>query len=89
MLALHLGKHERLGDAVEHVGGGSAAPALFEPGVPGGADIGALRHLLAPEPGGAAAGQRQAEDGGVELGPAGLEEGAEEIVGVADHRRPC
>jgi len=37
------------GDAIQHVGGGRAAAPLLQPGVPSGADVGALRHFLAPQ----------------------------------------
>ena len=51
MLALDIGQHQRAGDPVEHLGRRRAAAALFEPRVPGRADIGALRHLLAAQAG--------------------------------------
>ena len=54
VLALDVGQHQRASDPVEHVGRGRAAPALLEPRVPGGADIGALRHLFAAQAGRAA-----------------------------------
>ena len=67
VLALDIGQHEGARDAVEHVGRRRAAPPLLEPCVPGRADVGALRHFLAPEPGRAATSRRKAESGGVEL----------------------
>ena len=57
VLAFDVGQHQGAGDPVEHVGRGRAAPALFEPGVPGRADVGPLGHLLASE-GPASAGGR-------------------------------
>ena len=75
MLALDVGQHQRAGDPVEHVGRGRAAAALFEPGVPGRADIGALRHFLAAQAGRAAALRRKAERGRIELRAAVLQIG--------------
>ena len=55
MLALDIGQHQGAGDPVEHVGRRRAAAPLLEPGVPGRADVGALRHFLAAQAEGAAA----------------------------------
>ena len=67
MLALDVGQHEGASDAIEHVGRGRAAPPLLEPGVPGRADVGALRHFLAAQAGRAAALRGKAERGRIEL----------------------
>jgi hypothetical protein len=84
VLALDLGEHQGLGYAIQHIGGWRAAAALFQPGVPGGADAGALRDFLAPQarrpppPGGEAQGAR------IEPRAAILQIGAE--AGVFDLR---
>ena len=70
MLALRVGQHHRAGNAIEYVGGRRTAAPLFQPGVPGGAHIGALRHLLAPQPRRSPPLQRKAEGRGIELGAA-------------------
>ena len=80
MLALGLGQHQPAGDAVEHVGRRRAAAALLQPGVPGRADVGALRDLLAAQARRAPA-AREAEGGRVEPRAAIPEIGAEQIVG--------
>ena len=49
MLALDLREHEGARDAIEHVSRGGAAAPLFEPCVPGRADVGPLGHFLAPK----------------------------------------
>ena len=54
MLALDIRQHQGARDPIEHVGRGRAAAPLLEPRVPGRADIGALRHLLAAQAGRAA-----------------------------------
>ena len=59
VLALDIGQHQRARDPVEHVGRGRAAAALFQPGVPGRADVGALRDLLAAQPRRAPAARRR------------------------------
>ena len=75
VLALDVRQHQRAGDPVEHVGRGRAAPALLEPRVPGGADIGALRHFFAAQAGRAPARLRKAEGRRIELGAAVLQIG--------------
>ncbi len=76
MLALGIRQHQRARDAVQHVGRGRPAAALLEPGVPGRADVGALRHLFAPEPRRAPTRQRNAERGRIEFCTAVPEEGS-------------
>ena len=85
VLALAVAQQQRAGDAVEHVGGRRAAAPLFEPGVPGRADIGALRHLLAPQPRRAPPRQRQAEGGGIEPRPPAAQKIAERVFGAGVH----
>jgi hypothetical protein len=46
MFPFRRGQHHPGRDALDHVSGRRAAAALFEPGVPGRTDIGALRHLF-------------------------------------------
>ena len=70
MFALHVGQHHGAGDAIQHVGGGRAAAPLLQPGVPGGAHIGALRHFFAPKSRRSPPLQRKAECRGIELGAA-------------------
>ena len=79
MLALDLGQQQRARDAVEHVGRRRAAAPLLQPGVPGGADVGALRHLLAAQARRAPPRQRQAERGRIEPRAAVLQVGAERV----------
>ncbi len=73
MLALHIGQHHGAGDAVQHIGGRRAAASLLQPGVPGGADIRALRHFLAPKARRPPPRQRKAERRRIELGAAILQ----------------
>jgi hypothetical protein len=61
MLTLDIREHQGLRNPIEHVGRGRAAASLFEPGVPGRADMGAMRHFLAAQTGGAATPRREAE----------------------------
>ena len=70
MFALHRRQHQGAGDPIEHIGRRDAAAALFEPRVPGRADVGALCHLLAAQAQSAAALRRKAESGRVEPGAA-------------------
>ena len=79
VLALDVGQHQRARDAIEHVGRGRAAAPLFEPGVPGRADVGALRHFLAAQAGRAATLRGKAERGRIELGAAILQIGSEPV----------
>ena len=68
------------GDAVQHVGGRRAAAPLLQPCVPGGADIGALRHFFAPKSRRPPPRQRKAERRRIEFGAAILQIGAKQIV---------
>ena len=79
MLALDVGQHQRARDAIEHVGRGRPAAPLFQPGVPGRADVGPLRHFLAAQAGRAAALRREAERGRIELGAAVPQIGPEPV----------
>ena len=80
MLALDIRQHERARDPIEHVGRGRAAASLFEPCVPGRADVGALRHFLAAQAGRAATLRRKAERGRIELRAAVLQIGPEQVL---------
>jgi hypothetical protein len=80
MLALDIGQHERAGDAIEHIGRRRAAAPLFERGVPGGADVGPLRHFLAAQAGRSAALGGEAEGGRIELDAAILQIGPEPVL---------
>ena len=80
MLALDVRQHQGARDAVEHIGRRRTAAPLFEPRVPGGADIGALRHFLATQSGRSPACHRKAERRRIELGAAILQVGAKQIV---------
>lgn len=51
MLALRIGKQERRRNAIQDVSRRCTAASLFEPGIPGGTDIGPLRDIFAPKPG--------------------------------------
>ena len=82
VLALDVGQHQGARDAVEHVGRGRAAAPLFEPCVPGRADVGALRHFFAPQSGRSPACQRKAECRRIEFRAAILQVGCQ-----ADCRR--
>ncbi len=66
VLALHLGQHQGAADPVQHVGRGGAAAPLLQPGVPGRADVGPLRDLLAPQPRRAPARGREAQGARIE-----------------------
>ena len=81
MLALDIGQHERARDPIEHVGRGRPAAPLFEPCVPGRADIGPLRHFLAAQAEGAAALRGKAESARVELGAPVPQIAAEQVLG--------
>lgn len=80
MLPLGFGQHQALGDAIEHRGRRRAAAALFEPRVPSGADIGALRHFLAPQSRRAAPADGKTEGGRVETRPAAAQVGTERVL---------
>ncbi|MGY4436905.1 hypothetical protein ACVWWO_009382 [Bradyrhizobium sp. F1.13.1] len=80
VLALDIGQHQRSRDAVEHIGRRRTAAALLEPSVPGRADIGALRHLLAAQPRRTPAAPREAERGGIEPGAAVLQIGSQQVL---------
>ena len=73
MLALNIRQHHCAGDAIEHIGGGRAAASLLQPGVPGGADIRALRHFFAPKSRRSPPCQRKAESRRIEFGAAILQ----------------
>ena len=88
MLALDLRQRERARDPVEHVRGRTSAAALLQPGVPGRADIGPLRHLLAPQAGCAPSRGRVAERRRVELRAPVPEIGAERAT-VGRDWAPC
>ncbi len=80
MFALDISQHQGAGDAVQHVGGRRAAAPLFKPCVPGGADVGALRHLFAAQARGAAALRGKAEGRRIELCSPIFQIGAEPVV---------
>src|SRR5580693_3712165 len=80
MLALDLRQHEGARDPVEHVSRGCTAPSLFEPSVPGRADIGPLGHFLAPKAWRAATPCGQAKRGRIELSPAVLQIACELVL---------
>lgn len=82
MLALDIGQHQGVGDPVQHIGRRCAATPLFQPGVPGRADIGPLRDFLAPQAGRAAAFLRKAEGCRIELRATILQPGAEPFAAV-------
>ena len=65
MLSLGLGEHQRIGKSVKNVWRGRAAAALFEPGIPGRADVRPLGDFLASEPRGAPS-ARKSESRGIE-----------------------
>ena len=88
MLAFGFGEHHAGGDPVEHVGGRRAPATLFQPSIPGRADIGALRHLLAAQAGGAASSGGKAERRRIEPRPAIAQETAEHVGGIERHRDP-
>nr|WP_228720868.1 hypothetical protein [Nitrogeniibacter mangrovi] len=73
-----------LGDGLEGPGGGFDVAALFQPGVPGGADVGQLGHFLTTQPRGAApADLGQAQARGVQMLAAGAQEGAQRLVALS------
>ena len=81
MLALDIRQHQGARDPIEHVGRGRAAASLLEPGVPGRADVGALRHFLAAQARRAATLRRKAERRRIELRAAVLQIGPEQVLG--------
>ena len=88
MFALDVGQHQRTRDPVQHVGRRRAAAALLQPGVPGGADIGALGHLLAAQTRRAPAPRRETERRRIEPDAAIPQIGAERIDGLDAHADP-
>jgi hypothetical protein len=80
MLALDLCEHEGARDPVENVRRGRAASPLLEPCVPGGTDVGPLRHFLAPQAGRAAALRAEAERRWIELRPPVLQIEGEPVL---------
>ena len=81
VLPFDIRQHERARDSIEHVGRRRAAAPLFEPRVPGRADVGALRHLFPAQAGRAASLCGKAESGRIELCPPVFQIGAEPILG--------
>ncbi|EGE57406.1 hypothetical protein RHECNPAF_4310030 [Rhizobium etli CNPAF512] len=88
MLALDIGQHQRSRNPVEHVGGRRTAAALLQPGIPGGADIGAARHLLAAQTRRAPPLPGETQGGGIELCAAALEIGAQPVFGGHEFAHP-
>ena len=80
MLTLDIRQHQGARNPIEHVGRGRAAASLFEPCVPGRADIGALRHFLAAQTRGAPTLRRKAERCRIELRAAVLQIGPEQVL---------
>jgi hypothetical protein len=79
MLALGVGQQERGGEAFQHLGRSRAASALFQPGVPGGADVGALGDLFAAQARRAAA-PGKAEAGRIQPRAAAAQESTQGFV---------
>jgi hypothetical protein len=79
MLALDLGQRKGPRDPVEYVRRGAPAAPLLQPSIPSGADVGALRHLLAAQSRGSPPAAGEAERSGVELGAPVLEIGTQRI----------
>src|SRR5580704_8093678 len=75
-------------NAIENIGGWRAAPSLFQPGVPGGADIRALRHLLAAQARRPPPRQRKSERGRIELRAAILQIDAQKVFIRGGHGDP-
>ena len=67
VLSLCVGEHQCTGKTIENRRRWRAATALFEPGVPSRADVGTLRHFLAPQSGSATTPGFEAQGGRVKL----------------------
>src|SRR5579863_1523957 len=61
MLALDIRQHQSARNPIEYLCRGRAAASLFQPCVPGGTYVRALRHFFAAQAGGAATFRRKAE----------------------------
>src|SRR5690348_9321461 len=88
VLALDVREHQRARKAVDDVSRGGAAAPLLEPGVPRGADVGALRDFFAPQARRTPPFQGEAERGRVELPPAVLQVRAEQVLLRGRHTHP-
>src|SRR5437660_7692210 len=88
MLALDFGQHQGASNSVDHVSRGRAASPLFEPRVPGCADVGALSHFFAPQSRCSPASQWQAESRRIEFRATILQVGSELVIGRGRHARP-
>src|SRR5271163_1845623 len=88
MLAFNVCEHQSAGYTFQYVRRGSTPTALFEPRVPGCADVGALGHFLAPQSRRAPAGQLNAEGRRIEFRAAILKVGSKRIVVRGRHAHP-
>ncbi|MNS23909.1 hypothetical protein D3C72_557380 [compost metagenome] len=80
VIALGIGQHQSLGDAIQHIRRGRTATTLFQPGIPGRTYVGALGNLFPAQARCAAAADGKTEGCGIKPQATIAQEGAECIV---------